>query len=82
MDGGASWATVHGVAKSWIRLKRLNICICMVVVAGKWLRLGSRLCLAGPKTMRNFMLWFVGRSGYGCHALVFQRMITVVMGWP
>ena len=56
MDGGAWWATVHGVAKSWIRLKQRNICIHMVVIAGKWLRLGKGLCLAGPKTMRNFML--------------------------
>ena len=24
MDGGARWAAVHGVAKSWTRLKRLS----------------------------------------------------------
>ena len=24
MDRGSSWATVHGVTKSWIRLKRLS----------------------------------------------------------
>ena len=25
MDRGTSWATVHGVAESWTRLKRLSI---------------------------------------------------------
>ena len=39
MDGGASWATVHGVAKSQTRLKRftssmLNI-IVIVLLLGK-----------------------------------------------
>ena len=57
----------------------MNICIHMIVIAGKWLRLGKGLCLAGSKTMRIFMLYFVRRSGYGCHALVFQRTITIVI---
>ena len=26
MDRGAWWATVHGVTKSWTRLKQLSIC--------------------------------------------------------
>ena len=28
MDRGGWWATVHGVAKSWTRLKQLSMVIC------------------------------------------------------
>ena len=27
MDSGAWWASVHGIAKSWTRLKRLSACM-------------------------------------------------------
>ena len=31
MDGGAWWATIHGVAKSWTRLSDFSVCVCVCV---------------------------------------------------
>ena len=51
MDGGAWWATVHGVAKSWTRQSDLTSLLhseCGAIVAGgvsgKWNRMGGRDC--------------------------------------
>ena len=43
MDRGAWWATVHGVAKSWARLKRLSTqaCITFIVKGKKYLEVSE-----------------------------------------
>ena len=49
MEGGAWWAAVHGVAKSWARLKRLHFHFSLSCIAeGN----GNSLqcpCLANPR---------------------------------
>ena len=35
MDRGAWWASVHGIAKSWTRLKRLSLRACNSVPASE-----------------------------------------------
>ena len=44
MDGGAWWATVHGVAKSWTRLSE-SLVVVVVVVVVLLLRFGAKFCL-------------------------------------
>ena len=43
MDGGAWWATVHWVAKSWTRLSESLVVVVVVVVL--LLRFGAKFCL-------------------------------------
>ena len=47
MDGGAWWATVHGVAKSWTRLSE-SLVVVVVVVVVLLLRFGAKFCLGRP----------------------------------
>ena len=44
-DGGAWWATVHGVTKSWIRLKRLSMAQHMQLLLEQNMTYPSTVCL-------------------------------------
>ena len=67
MDRGACWATVHGVAKSWTRLKRLSRHACMQTLC----------CLVSPF---HCLYSFIGLESHRTQLLDLKSLCLILQG--